>query len=63
MVDFRKMIFGKTDAQEESAAYIELLVNGYLFIDDININKQVLETNKFLFLSYKGLGNRSRTFY
>ena len=54
MVDFRKIIFGKTDAQEESAEYPNLLIDGYLQVD--NINKQVLETNKFLYLGYKGSG-------
>lgn len=54
MADYRKIIFGKTDAQEESAEYPDLLINGYLQVD--NINKQVLETNKFLFLGYKGAG-------
>lgn len=54
MVDFRNIVFGKTDAQEESAEYPDLLINGYLPVD--NINKQVLETNKFLILGYKGSG-------
>lgn len=54
MKDFRKIIFGKTDAQEESAEFPNLLINGYLPID--NIINQALETNKFLFLGYKGSG-------
>lgn len=54
MKDFKRIVFGKTDAQEEGAEYPELLIKGYLPID--NINKQVLETNKFLFLGYKGSG-------
>ena len=54
MKDFRKIIFGKTDAQEESAEFPNLLINGYLPID--NIINQALDTNKFLFLGYKGSG-------
>lgn len=54
MADFRNIVFGKTDAQEESAEYPDLLIHGYLPVD--NINRQVLETNKFLFLGYKGSG-------
>lgn len=54
MKDFRKIVFGKTDAQEEGAEYPDLLINGYLPVD--NINEQVLNTNKFLFLGYKGSG-------
>lgn len=54
MADFRKILFGKTDAQEESAEYPDLLINGYLPVD--NISSQVLDTNKFLFLGYKGSG-------
>lgn len=54
MADFRKIVFGKTDAQEESAECPDLLINGYFPVD--NINKQVLDTNKFLFLGYKGSG-------
>ena len=54
MADFRSIIFGKTDAQEESAEYPDLLIKGYFPVDDIN--NQVLKTNKFLFLGYKGSG-------
>ena len=54
MLDFRKIVFGKTDAQEEGAEYPDLLINGYFQID--NINRQVLDSNKFLFLGYKGSG-------
>lgn len=54
MIDFRKIIFGKTDAQEEGAEYPNLLIDGYFPVD--NINKQVLETNRFLVLGYKGSG-------
>lgn len=54
MNDFRKINFGKTDAQEEGAEFPELLIKGYFPID--NINDQVLNSNKFLFLGYKGSG-------
>lgn len=54
MYDFRKIVFGKTDAQEEGAEYPDLLTKGYLLVD--NINELVLNTNKFLFLGYKGSG-------
>lgn len=54
MESFKKINFGKTDAQEEGAEYPELLTKGYLPID--NIISQVLETNKFLYLGYKGSG-------
>ena len=54
MLDFRQIVFGKTDAQEESAEFPDLLINGYFQVD--NISSQVLNTNKFLILGYKGSG-------
>lgn len=54
MTDFRKIVFGKTDAREESAEYPDLLKNGYFPAGDIS--EQVLKTDKFLILGNKGSG-------
>ena len=53
-MDFRKIVFGKADAQEEGVEYPELLLNGYY--DNNNLVQQVCGTSKFLILGYKGSG-------
>lgn len=53
-MDFREIIFGKADAQEEGVEFPELLKNGYY--DNNNIVYQVCNTSKFLVLGYKGSG-------
>lgn len=53
-MDFRKINFGKADAQEEGVEYPELLIDGYYEVN--NIVKQVCDTSKFLILGYKGSG-------
>lgn len=53
-MDYRKIIFGKADAQEEGSEYPNLLVNGYL--DNMNLVEQIRGHNIFLFLGYKGAG-------
>ena len=53
-MDFRKIVFGKADAQEEGVEYPELLKNGYY--DNNNVVDQVYNTSKFLILGYKGSG-------
>ena len=54
MLDFRKINFGKTDGNEESRVWPELLKNGYLDID--SVVDQALNSRIFLFLGYKGSG-------
>ena len=53
-MDFRKINFGKADAQEEGVEFPELLKDGYYNND--NVVQQVYETSKFLILGYKGSG-------
>ena len=53
-MDYRKIIFGKADAIEESYEYPNLLIDGYL--DNMNLVSQVRNSNTFLFLGYKGSG-------
>lgn len=53
-MDFRKIILGKADAQEESVEYPQLLKNGYY--DNDNVVNQVCSSSKFLVLGYKGSG-------
>lgn len=53
-MDFRKIIFGKADAQEEGVECPQLLLNGYY--DNNNLVQQVCNTSKFLLLGYKGSG-------
>lgn len=52
--DFRKIILGKADAQEEGVEYPKLLREGYFVKDDV-VN-QLYNTSKFLFMGYKGSG-------
>lgn len=52
--DYRKIQFGKADAKKESANYPNLLVDGYIDIDDV-VDK-ALYSDIFLFLGYKGSG-------
>ena len=53
-MDFRKINFGKADAQEEGVEFPELLKYGYY--DNDHVVKQIHETSKFLILGYKGSG-------
>lgn len=53
-MDFRKIIFGKADAQEEGVEYPELLTKGYY--NNNNIVEEVSKTSVFLILGYKGSG-------
>lgn len=57
MKDFRKIVFGCTDAQTEGMDYPELLRDGY--IDTANIVDKALNKSTFLFLGYKGSGKSS----
>ncbi|MBR1794639.1 MAG: hypothetical protein IJ755_04995 [Bacteroidales bacterium] len=61
MTDYRKIVFGKTDAREESAEYPDLLMNGYFPVD--NISEQVLKTDKFIILGNKGSGKTALSEY
>lgn len=54
ILDFRKIIFGKTDASAEREEYPKLLLDGYLDVD--NVVHKASETTKFLFLGRKGSG-------
>lgn len=53
-MDFRKILLGKADAQEEGAEWPELLRDGYY--DAYNMMQKVCDTSKFLILGYKGAG-------
>ena len=53
-MDFRNIVFGRADAQEEGVEFPELLRNGYY--DNNNIVNQVCTTSTFLILGYKGSG-------
>lgn len=53
-MDFRKIQFGKADAQEEGAECPNLLVDGYYEVNDIV--HRVCNTSTFLILGYKGSG-------
>ena len=54
MTDFRKIVFGKTDARAESAECPNLAIDGYFPLD--NIDEKILELNPFLILGSKGSG-------
>ena len=54
MTDFRKIVFGKTDARAESAECPNLAIDGYFPVD--NIDEKILELNPFLILGSKGSG-------
>lgn len=54
MMDFRKIVLGKADAQEEGVEYPRLLREGYY--DNDNVVDQVYSSSKYLFLGYKGSG-------
>ena len=56
-MDFRKINFGRIDAQTEGQDFPELLRDGY--IDNANVVKRALESSVFLFLGYKGSGKSS----
>lgn len=53
-MDFRKINFGKADAQEERVEFPELLMGGYY--DNDNVVQKICESSKFLILGYKGSG-------
>lgn len=53
-MDFRKINFGKADAQEEGVEFPDLLKYGYY--DNDHVVQQIRETSKFLILGYKGSG-------
>lgn len=53
-LDFRNIVFGKTDASAEREEYPKLLLDGYFDVD--NVVHQATGTNKFLFLGRKGSG-------
>ena len=53
-MDFRKINFGKADAQEEGVEFPDLLKYGYY--DNDHVVQQICETSKFLILGYKGSG-------
>lgn len=53
-MDFRKIILGKADAQEEGVEFPQLLKEGYF--DNKNVVNQIRNTSKFLVLGYKGSG-------
>lgn len=53
-LDFRKIRFGKTDAKDERDEYPQLLLDGYLDVD--NVVQQAKDSSKYLFLGYKGSG-------
>ena len=52
--DFRKIVLGKADAQEEGIECPNLLRQGYF--DNGQVVNQVYDSAKFLFLGYKGSG-------
>lgn len=47
-MDFRKINFGKADAQEERVEFPELLMGGYY--DNDNVVQKICESSKFLIL-------------
>lgn len=52
--DYRRINFGKTDAQTERSRHPELLKGGFFDIE--NIAEKALNQDTFLFLGYKGSG-------
>lgn len=53
-MDFRKINFGKADAQEEGVECPRLLIDGYYEVN--NVVQKVCQTSTFLILGYKGSG-------
>lgn len=53
-IDFRKIVFGKSDAATESRRYPNLLIKGYL--DQMGVIDKAMDSELFLFLGYKGSG-------
>jgi len=53
-IDFRKILFGMSDAQSEGRRFPRLLTDGYL--DSMGVVQKALNAGIFLFLGYKGSG-------